>query len=88
MDRVGLAALFDEGEPEQGAAAAQQALDEAARVASRLNSLLTASRPYGTAAVYEGGGMTRVELTRVADEALSAMPDEVHEEVLDARWVS
>ncbi|WP_328733842.1 hypothetical protein [Streptomyces bobili] len=33
MDRVGLAAaLFDEGEAERGAAAAQQALDDAARV--------------------------------------------------------
>jgi tetratricopeptide (TPR) repeat protein len=59
MDRVGLAAaLFEEGEPEQAAAAAQQALDEAARVdstlvASRLNTLLDAARPYRTAAVDE-----------------------------------
>ncbi|MFH8786670.1 hypothetical protein [Streptomyces roseoverticillatus] len=48
----------DEGEPEQGAAAAQQALDDAARVdstlvASRLNTLLAAARPYSTAAVEE-----------------------------------
>ncbi|MFC4516294.1 hypothetical protein [Streptomyces ehimensis] len=59
MDHVGLAAaLFDEGEPEQGTTAAQQALEEAARVdstlvASRLNTLLAAARPYGTAAVEE-----------------------------------
>ncbi|MEU3278663.1 Tat pathway signal protein [Streptomyces antibioticus] len=59
MDRVGLAAaLFDEGEPEQAAHAAQQALDEAARVdstlvVSRLNTLLDAARPYKTAAVDE-----------------------------------
>jgi len=59
MDRVGLAAaLFDEGEAEQAAAAAQQALDEAARVdstlvASRLNTLLDAARPYRTTAVDE-----------------------------------
>lgn len=57
MDRVGLAAaLFDEGNPEQGAAAAHQALDDAARVdstlvASRLNTLLDAARPYETAVV-------------------------------------
>ncbi|MDJ0466083.1 Tat pathway signal protein [Streptomyces sp. H27-C3] len=57
MDRVGLAAaLFDEGEAERGAAAAHQALDDAARldstlVASRLNSLLDAARPYETTAV-------------------------------------
>ncbi|MGX1545154.1 hypothetical protein [Streptomyces adustus] len=59
MDRVGLtAALFDEGEADRGAAAAQQALDDAARVdstlvASRLNTLLDAARPYRTAAVDE-----------------------------------
>ncbi|WP_225842178.1 Tat pathway signal protein [Streptomyces albus] len=59
MDRVGLAAaLFDEGEAEQGAAAAHQALDDAARidstlVASRLNTLLDAARPYETVAVDE-----------------------------------
>jgi hypothetical protein len=59
MDRVGLAAaLFDEGEAEQGAAAAQAALDDAARVdstlvASRLNTLLAAARPYKTSAVDE-----------------------------------
>ncbi|MGW2257841.1 Tat pathway signal protein [Streptomyces sp. NPDC001780] len=59
MDRVGLAAaLFEEGEAEQGAAAAHQALDDAARidstlVASRLNTLLDAARPYETAAVNE-----------------------------------
>ncbi|WP_030786122.1 hypothetical protein [Streptomyces sp. NRRL S-920] len=59
MDRVGLAAaLFDEGEPEQAAQVAQQALDEAARVdstlvVSRLNTLLDAARPYNTAAVDE-----------------------------------
>ncbi|WP_406730025.1 Tat pathway signal protein [Streptomyces sp. NBC_01794] len=54
MDRVGLAAaLFDEGEVERGAAAAQEALNDAARVdstlvASRLNALLEAARPYET----------------------------------------
>lgn len=59
MDRIGLAAaLFTEGEPEQGAAAAHQALDEAARVdstlvASRLNTLMDAARPYRTAGVDE-----------------------------------
>ncbi|MFF7191309.1 Tat pathway signal protein [Streptomyces sp. NPDC008222] len=59
MDRIGLAAaLFTEGEPEQAAAAAHQALNEAARidstlVASRLNTLLDAARPYRTAAVDE-----------------------------------
>lgn len=59
MDRIGLAAaLFDEGETERGAAAAHQALDDAARidstlVASRLNTLLDAARPYATAAVDE-----------------------------------
>ncbi|WP_432247803.1 Tat pathway signal protein [Streptomyces sanyensis] len=57
MDRIGLAAaLLDEGEAERGAAAAHQALDDAARVdstlvASRLNTLLDAARPYGTAVV-------------------------------------
>ena len=57
MDRIGLAAaLFDEGEAERGAGAAQQALDDAARVdstlvASRLNTLLHAARPYETTAV-------------------------------------
>ncbi|KUL47781.1 Tat pathway signal protein [Streptomyces violaceusniger] len=59
MDHIGLAAaLFDEGEPEQAAAAAQQALTEAVRidsalVTSRLNTLLDAARPYRTAAVDE-----------------------------------
>jgi hypothetical protein len=59
MDRIGLAAaLFTEGEPEQGAAAAHQALEQAARidstlVASRLNTLLDAARPYRTTAVDE-----------------------------------
>ncbi|MEV8022130.1 hypothetical protein AB0O76_38630 [Streptomyces sp. NPDC086554] len=59
MDRVGLtAALFDEGQAERGAAAAQQALDDAARVdstlvTSRLNTLLDAACPYETAAVDE-----------------------------------
>lgn len=59
MDRIGLAAaLFNEGEPEQAAAEAQQALDDATRVdstlvASRLNTLLDAARPYRTAAVDE-----------------------------------
>ncbi|RKN46839.1 Tat pathway signal protein [Streptomyces hoynatensis] len=59
MDGVGLAAaLFDEGEAERGAAAAHQALDDAARidstlVVSRLNTLLEAARPYETAAVDE-----------------------------------
>lgn len=57
MDRVGLAAaLFNEGQPEPAAAAAHQALDDAARidstlVASRLNTLLDAARPYETASV-------------------------------------
>ncbi|WP_202425617.1 hypothetical protein [Streptomyces sp. HUCO-GS316] len=52
MDRIGLAAaLFHEGEPEQAAQAAQQALDGVVRVgstlvASRLNTLLDAARPY------------------------------------------
>ncbi|MFI6276384.1 Tat pathway signal protein [Streptomyces sp. NPDC050988] len=59
MDQVGLAAaLFDEGEAERGAEAAQQALDDAARVdstlvTSRLNTLLDAARPYETATVDE-----------------------------------
>ena len=59
MDRIGLAAaLFDEAEVEQAAAAAQQALAEATRVdstlvASRLNTLLSAARPYKSAAVDE-----------------------------------
>lgn len=59
MDHIDLAAaLFDEGEPEQAAAAAQQALTEAVRidsalVTSRLNTLLDAARPYRTAAVDE-----------------------------------
>ncbi|WP_424858090.1 Tat pathway signal protein [Streptomyces sp. SAI-170] len=59
MDRIGLAAaLFTENEPERGAAAAHQALEEAARidstlVASRLNTLLDAARRYRTAAVDE-----------------------------------
>ncbi|SCF91975.1 hypothetical protein GA0115256_143419 [Streptomyces sp. DconLS] len=59
MDRVGLAAApFTENEPEQGAVAAHQALDEAAHidstlVASRRNTLLNAARPYRTAAVGE-----------------------------------
>lgn len=57
MDRVGLtAALFDGGATERGAAAAHQALDDAARVnstlvTSRLNTLLDAARPYETASV-------------------------------------
>ncbi|MDQ0775461.1 tetratricopeptide (TPR) repeat protein [Streptomyces aurantiacus] len=57
MDRVGLAAaLFDEGEAERGAEAAQRALDDVARVdstlvTSRLNILLDAARPYETPAV-------------------------------------
>ncbi|CCK32797.1 hypothetical protein BN159_8419 [Streptomyces davaonensis JCM 4913] len=59
MDRIGLAAaLFAENEPEQGAAAAHQALDDATRidstlVASRLNTLLDAARRYRTADVDE-----------------------------------
>ncbi|MCZ9346255.1 Tat pathway signal protein [Streptomyces sp. TRM76130] len=59
MDRVGLAAaLFDEGEADQGAAAAHHALDAAAcidstLVASRLNTLLNAASPYETATVDE-----------------------------------
>ncbi|MFG2987488.1 hypothetical protein ACGFYQ_40835 [Streptomyces sp. NPDC048258] len=57
MDRIGLAAaLFDEGEAERAAEAAQKALDDAARidstlVASRLNTLLDAAGPYKTSAV-------------------------------------
>ncbi|MGW0754368.1 hypothetical protein [Streptomyces sp. NPDC002587] len=57
MDRIGLvAALFDEGEAEAAAEAAQQAFDDAARIdstlaASRLNTLLDAARPYETSAV-------------------------------------
>ncbi|MFI6546205.1 Tat pathway signal protein [Streptomyces prunicolor] len=57
MDRVGLAAaLFDEDEAERGAAAAHEALDDTARidstlVASRLNTLLDAARPYETTTV-------------------------------------
>ncbi|MEU1193523.1 hypothetical protein [Streptomyces sp. NPDC005859] len=59
MDRIGLAAaLFSGGAPEQAAAEAQQALDDAARidstlVESRLNTLLDAARLYRTAAVDE-----------------------------------
>ncbi|MER6473875.1 Tat pathway signal protein [Streptomyces collinus] len=59
MDQIGLAAaLFTEREPEQGAAAAHQALTDATRVdstlvASRLNTLLDAARPYRTTAVDE-----------------------------------
>ncbi|MGP2436331.1 Tat pathway signal protein [Streptomyces sp. JW3] len=59
MDRIGLAAaLFMENEPEQGAAAAHQALTDATRVdstlvASRLNTLLDAARPYRTTEVDE-----------------------------------
>ncbi|MFQ6197009.1 hypothetical protein [Streptomyces sp. NPDC000405] len=70
MDRIGLAAaLFDEGEPEQGATAAREALDNAARVdsprvATRLNTLLAAARPHGTAAVEKAR-------TRAADFAAS-----------------
>ncbi|GAA2327924.1 Tat pathway signal protein [Streptomyces violaceusniger] len=65
MDRVGLAAaLFDEGEVEEAATAAQQALDDAARVdsalvASRLNTLLDATRPYRTPLVDEVRGRAR-----------------------------
>ncbi len=65
MDRVGLAAaLFDEGEAEGAVTAAQQALDDAARidsalVASRLNTLLEASRPYRTPTVEEVRGRAR-----------------------------
>ncbi|NGO45547.1 Tat pathway signal protein [Streptomyces ureilyticus] len=59
MDHLGLAAaLFDEGQAERGAAAAQKALDDAARVdstlvASRLNTLLDSARGYGAPAVDE-----------------------------------
>lgn len=58
------AALFDEGEVEEAATAAQQALDDAARidsalVASRLNTLLDASRPYRTPTVEEVRGRAR-----------------------------
>ncbi|MFI1886054.1 hypothetical protein [Streptomyces jumonjinensis] len=59
MDRIGLAsAYFDEGDPDRATATAHQALDEAARtdstlVASRLNALLAAARPYQTTEVTE-----------------------------------
>ncbi|GAA2353127.1 Tat pathway signal protein [Streptomyces cuspidosporus] len=65
MDRAGrAAALFDEDEVEQAAAAAQQALDDAARVdstlvASRLNSLLDATRRYRTTSVEEVRGRAK-----------------------------
>ncbi|GHJ28227.1 hypothetical protein TPA0910_26600 [Streptomyces hygroscopicus subsp. sporocinereus] len=65
MDRVGLAAaLFDEGAVEEAATAAQQALDDAARVdsalvASRLNTLLDATRPYRTPLVDEVRGRAK-----------------------------
>ncbi|MGW6770724.1 Tat pathway signal protein [Streptomyces sp. NPDC055037] len=55
MDRIGLAAaLFDEGEAEQAAHAAQQALDDAAcvdstRVVARLNTLVDATSSYRSA---------------------------------------
>ncbi|GAA3973919.1 hypothetical protein GCM10022384_25530 [Streptomyces marokkonensis] len=57
MDQIGLAAaLFEEGEPEKGIAAAHQALDDATRidstlVASRLNTLLNAARRCDSPAV-------------------------------------
>lgn len=59
MDQIGLAAaLFEEGEPEKGVAAAHQGFDDAARVdstlvASRLNTLLEAARRYDSTAVEE-----------------------------------
>lgn len=56
MDRIGLAAaLLDEGEPEQAAATGHQALDAAGMhsslIASRLNTLLAATRRYQTTEV-------------------------------------
>ncbi|MEU3278841.1 Tat pathway signal protein [Streptomyces antibioticus] len=76
MDRVGLAAaLFEEGDPERGAEAAYEALDDAARVdstlvASRLNTLLDAARPYETAAVDDvrtrARDLTAARLTTIA----------------------
>ncbi|WP_372412308.1 hypothetical protein [Streptomyces luteireticuli] len=74
MDHIDLAgALFDESEPEQGTAAAQQALVDTARVdstlvaSSRLNTLLAAVRPHRTAAVED-------VRTRAADLAASRPP--------------
>ncbi|MER6314398.1 Tat pathway signal protein [Streptomyces sp. NPDC001581] len=77
MDRIGLAAaLFDEGEAEVGAAAAQQALDDAARVdstlvASRLNTLLHAASPYQTTAVDDVRSRAR-ELTGARSTTVAA----------------
>lgn len=77
MDRVGLAAaLFHEGDVDQGAAAAHQALDDAARadsalVTSRLNTLLDASRSYDTAAARDVRARTR-ELTARRSIAVAA----------------
>ncbi|USQ85810.1 hypothetical protein NFX46_19895 [Streptomyces phaeoluteigriseus] len=77
MDRVGLAAaLFDEGEVEQAATAARQALDDAARidsalVASRLNTLLDAARPYRTPSVEEVRGRAR-DLTAARPTTVAA----------------
>ncbi|WP_254392448.1 Tat pathway signal protein [Streptomyces buecherae] len=54
MDAIGYAAaLFDEGDPDRGAQAAHQALDDAARldsalIAARINVLRQAVRPYRT----------------------------------------
>ncbi|WP_251056816.1 hypothetical protein [Streptomyces sp. ISL-94] len=77
MDRVGLAAaLFAEGEVERAAAAAHQAIDAAARidstlVASRLNTLLDAARPYETAAVEDVRTKAR-ELAAVRPTTIAA----------------
>lgn len=77
MDRVGLAAaLFDEGEVEQAATAAQRTLDDAARidsalVASRLNTLLDAIRPYRSPLVEEVRGRAR-DLTAARPTTVAA----------------
>jgi hypothetical protein len=77
MDRIGLgAALSDENEPEQAAVAAQQALDEAARidstlVVSRLNILLDAARPCRTATVDEVR-IRAAELSAIRPTAVAA----------------
>lgn len=77
MDRVGLAAaLFDEGDPDRGAAAAHQAVDEAARidstlVTSRLNTLLDAARPYETAAAADVRSRAR-DLTAARPTTIAA----------------
>ncbi|MDG9728373.1 Tat pathway signal protein [Streptomyces sp. DH41] len=77
MDRIGLAAaLFEEGEVEQGVTAAHQALAEAARidsalVASRLNTLLDAARYYDSTAVKDVHSRAR-ELTTARPTSIAA----------------